>query len=753
MKRKAEVIKITIRIAFTVCCSVLAFSVNAQGEGLSPLNAEPRQAQAPQFRSAAGEVFNYIYESQELPLHDDFSINRTRWQGAQFGDADVSYDTTLHKLYIGPDAPEILNVMLDTTWYYTITIQTNPDTVIIDTAANPLTTVRVYDICGENTSAFADTSTWPPYDIRDTVGGGSDTTFFSPFDLVQDSVRVYNVAADQGTYMMGLNTTPLILWQEDDVLVNGTYPIDPPTVGVATFDGLARDGLPYSVDANAWGIADHLTSVPINLDYQPGDSVYLSFFYQTIGLSGDDLVQAQDSFSLEFWSVDDEEWDRVWSTPYLAQGDFEQVMLPITNTRYLKDGFQFRFLNYATLSGSLDHWHLDYVRLAENRSYDDTVIVDVAYLYEESTLLEPYTAVPWTHFEPNPESFMTTSKLIDQKNLDINDRFVEFGMQALYEDVVTDNFINGINSSGNASSTFATGHTINAAPNNFVYDTALADTCAYFDVEFFTNATPDINRYNDTIRFEQNFTTYYAYDDGSAEAAYWLNVAGAKLAYQFDINGGDSLRAVRMYFNPVFEDPSGGSFLVTIWSNLSPENIIHQNFSFSSPEYHGWGPNTFIEYPLDSVIWVENTFYVGWVQTTADKMNIGFDRNNNNGDKIYFNTSNQFFPTSFEGSLMMRPVFVSEKEDPWLGTEENSITQLELDLYPNPSDGIVRLGLEGLSGPIEVQLLDLQGRLVASFMSLDGVLDLSNMSEGLYLLRVTDQRSGASGVQRLVLQF
>lgn len=741
------------RVLFTLCLCAVSILGLAQGEGLSPLNTEPRQAVGPQLRAAEGQVFYYEYEPQSLPLHDDFSIDRTRHLNAQMGDANVTLDSTLFRLYIGNVALPELNVMVDTSWYYTITVQTNPDTIIIDTAANPMTTVRVYDILGENTSAFVDTSTWPPFDIFDTIGGGADTTFLSPFDLTQDSLAVFSVGADQREYTMGLDQTPLILWQEDDVLVNGTYPVDPPTIGVATFDGLRRDGIPYDASSpNSWGIADHLTSVPIDLDYQASDSIYLSFFYQTIGLSGDDLVQEQDSLILEFYSVDEDKWNWIWSSEYVELSDFEQVMIPITATEYLKNGFQFRFLNYATLSGSLDHWHLDYVRLAENRTYNDTVIVDVAYLYEESTLLETYTAMPWTHFEPNPEAYMATSKILDQKNLDINDRFVEFGMQALYDGTVTDNFVNGINSSGNANSTFGSGHIINAAPNNFVYDTALADTCAYFDVEFYTNATPDINRYNDTVRFQQNFTTYYAYDDGSAEAAYWLNTAGAKLAYRFDMNGGDSLRAVRMYFNPVFEDPSGGSFLVTIWSSLTPENIIHQNFSFSSPEYQDWGANTFIEYPLDSTIWVENTFYVGWTQTTADKMNLGFDRNNNNGDKIFFNTSNQFFPTSFEGSLMMRPVFISEKEDPWLGTEENAITELDFIIHPNPSNGQVFLSLEGQIGSLQVELLDIQGRMIQDFTSVQGTVDLSSMSDGLYLLRVINPRSGASGVRRLLLQ-
>lgn len=61
---------------------------------------------------------------------------------------------------------------------------------------------------------------------------------------------------------------------------------------------------------------------------------------------------------------------------------------------------------------------------------------------------------------------------------------------------------------------------------------------------------PDLIQYNDSISFVQEVSNYYAYDDGSAEAAYFLQTAGAKLAYRYDLLGADSLRAIRIYFNP-----------------------------------------------------------------------------------------------------------------------------------------------------------------------------------------------------------
>ncbi len=198
-----------------------------------------------------------------------------------------------------------------------------------------------------------------------------------------------------------------------------------------------------------------------------------------------------------------------------------------------------------------------------------------------------------------------------------------------------------------------------------MYDNSPSTDAAFWDVKFWANATPDINRYNDTIHLRQELSNYYSYDDGSAEAGYGLNAAGAKLAYRYDLIGADSLRAIRMYFNPMANQPPSlppdeGSFLLTVWTSLNPEVIQHQNFSFSSPEYRMDGIDKFVEYELDSVIRVEGTIYIGWTQTNAAAMNIGFDRNRNNKTKIFYKTGNSFNNTSFNGSLMMRPVMLAE---------------------------------------------------------------------------------------------
>lgn len=736
-------------IALALLAFGLPWCAAAQVESLGPLHAQPRPgAERGGTRSDLGEHFIYLYDPQVLPLMDDFSIDRTRHLGARPGDPGVTLTDFIYRLDTNGVSSFDMAFQSDTTRHYTVDT-TQVDTIIITQVPNPSIAVTVFDLDVYPPTSFVDT-VWPPYTVWDTVGSTTTDTVPLAADILQDSLMVYTVDADANTYDMNGTPQPLVLWEEDDVLVNGTYPIDPPSVGVATFDGLARTGYPYNFNApSSYGLADRMTSVPIDLQYPASDSIYLSFFYQPQGLSGDDQVQVEDSLLLEMYAPDEDEWYLQWYAPYTALAPFKQVMLPITDDRFLKDGFRMRFSNKATLSGALDHWHVDYVRLATERAYDDTVLTDVTMLYPESSILQTYTSMPYNKFAVAPGSHMAGSVTELIKNLDDGDAFITYGVQAGRVGGPLDlDAASGANTSGNANSTFGAGHPINSSPNDFVYD-VLPDSCQdFWKVKFWANATPDINRYNDTITFIQELSNQFSYDDGSAEAGYSLNVAGAKLACRFDMQGGDSLRAIRCYFDPIFEDPSDASFLVTVWTGLNPEAVQFQNFTFSSPEYRLDGVNHFVEYPLDQVIWVENTFYVGWVQTTADKLNLGFDKNRNNQDKIYYKTSTTFVNTSFAGSLMLRPVFVSDC-DPFVAMPEGHASGT-MAIWPNPASTSVRIAAgEGID---RVQLMDAMGREVRQWDAALVDRPLHGVSDGLYLVRAIDALGRVIAQQRLIVQ-
>ena len=57
------------------------------------------------------------------------------------------------------------------------------------------------------------------------------------------------------------------LWSDRQVFVNNTFPLYPPTIGVATLDALDENGMIYAhAETRPFG-ADTLTSNPIRLDY------------------------------------------------------------------------------------------------------------------------------------------------------------------------------------------------------------------------------------------------------------------------------------------------------------------------------------------------------------------------------------------------------------------------------------------------------------------------------------------------------
>jgi hypothetical protein len=749
----------TLPFALCLLSTCLTGQVKAQDEIVRPLGMR-MVPEALRPKSSHNEHFIYQYTPQELPLMDDFSIDRTRRRWAQVGDDGVTLDQVIQHLAVAGNSTPDMAFSLDTTFYYTTDI--TDEQVSTTRAPLPEIIVTVNDLDVYPVTS-TDVTAWPAYNVFDTIQSPSpDTIDLVTPDLQQDSLMVYIVAPDNGIYMMNNEATPLVLWEDDDVFINGTYPVLPPTIGVATFDGLSRTGIPYDfMNYSSYGIADRLTSVPIDMGgLVAADSIYLSFFYQARGLSGDVFGQAGDSLVLEFYAPQEDLWYRVWRSPYDAmvpseQPPFDQVMIPIKEFRYLQNGFKMRFFNYATLSGSFDHWHLDYVRLAKERTHDDTTIVDVAYVYPHSTLLETYTSVPYNKFELQPATLMANSVTLQQRNLDDDDRFITYGYLAGdAEGPLTMVYDDGTNTSNNASSVFDSNHPVSAI--GYVYDAPIAEDANFYEAKFWTNATPDINRYNDTTSFIQEISNYYAYDDGSAEASYSLNnAAGGKLAYRFDLLGGDSLRAIRMYFTPSANPPPAGhpttgSFLLTIWNSLSPESIQHQNFTFSSPEYRHDGLYYFVEYPLDSVIYVEGTIYIGWTQTNNVAMNLGLDRNRNNGNRITYNVSGTWQNSTVEGSLMMRPVMVAAV-DPWAGMEEFDTD--EVQLYPNPASEGFNIRMPNDVSDATVEMLDALGRVVKQDRFRNNMfVPAEGLSEGLHMVRIIGDDGSVMAVTRVIVQ-
>ena len=359
-----------------ILISVISMHLNAQDEVLMPLGANINlYYQTQNFQNVAkNEIIpnNVVLLTDSLPFIDDFSSNTLQKLG------EPQYDVTKSILFATGSC--VINDDFDfekkafhnsPTYTYTYNlITTQVDSV------ESLDTIKIYTF--SNSECFPiETSIanyWEPYyrsdvsDFNTVTGEKLDSTLVMPTDSI--NIATVQIARNNNN------------WNDNYAWWNTTNPIEPITIGVATLDGLNEFGLPYNNSVtNAYGIADYLTSKQIDLSgLGLNDDVYLSFFYQAGGMG--DNPNPQDSLIVEIKGADGV-WKRKWSSEGMASSDFKQAYVKIYETNfdsliYSNNEFQFRFKNYASLSGNNDWWNIDYVRLGIKGGINIGLIVNEA---------------------------------------------------------------------------------------------------------------------------------------------------------------------------------------------------------------------------------------------------------------------------------------------------------------------------------------------------------------------------------------
>ena len=246
------------------------------------------------------------------------------------------------------------------------------------------------------------------------------------------------------------------------------------------------------------------------------------------------------------------------------------------------------------------------------------------------------------------------------------------------------------------------------------------------------------------------FKNYYAYDDGSVENGYGLfgeGADGAMVAMKFNCLVKDTLRGIKAYFNATYKNASSDlNFDLTVWkdNNGKPGEVIYSQIGVK-PIYAS-ELNKFVYYKLTTPLELEGTFFIGWKQVKDDMMNIGFDRNNINNDKLFYNLQGTWEMSGLKGTLMLRPVFGKDNGPTTNIPEEQSET---IKLYPNPASNYITIENNGLNANGYAQLFDLTGRTIMH-LNFNEQIDVSGLPSGLYLVRLTDQR-GKTETRKLII--
>ena len=393
-------------------------------ENLEPLRTNFKLLEKSIFQrsgSVSSNDFIYLTDTLSLPLIDDFSTNKFK---NYIVDTSLPYvkDSLWYKLYFLDGTMVPLNASFMTSPTYKMvydSININGVDTISEQSYPWATDTLIVKNFSFYPITFDTLIVWPNITHIDSLWtlANPDISFSNALpDLAQDSMILFFVDPTSDD----LNK----IWLDSDVFLNDNFSPNPWTLGTVTFDGLDGSGEPYDWNTGATDWADYLTSKPLFLSQKSlSDSLYFSFFFQPGG--NGDIPESDDSLALEFYIPTNDQWVSIWSTGGFESDSWYYEHVLLDNSIYFQDGFKFRFKSYGSLTGSLDHWNLDYVYLNENRSQNDTLMNDWAFTNVPISVLETYSSVPWKHYTLATTEVVLNSLVIPSYNSSINPKLLQ----------------------------------------------------------------------------------------------------------------------------------------------------------------------------------------------------------------------------------------------------------------------------------------------------------------------------------------
>ena len=550
------------------------------------------------------------------------------------------------------------------------------------------------------------------------------------------------------------------LWATgEDLFVNNHLGVDPPTLNVATFDGVDRTGAAYDEVSQHSGPGDILTSQPIDLTAVPlgkKSSVYLSFFWQIRG--NGEIPDSSDSLQLQFLDA-----SQIWvSQDLLAQDDalalpggtqslrfdpetgrqvFSQIILPVSQQRYFHEEFQFRFQSFSSLTGIFDNWHLDYIYMNYARHAGDVHHIDRSMSAKPTALFSPYREIPHKQLLAGIGDYLTRQNAY-VSNLDSKVHPLEYRHTLV-----------NLSTNSQISSGYILGPRLEAGEigrqiggismegleigsegpleilSQFVLKSGDKNLFEEIGPQNDTLFLPVNLRVNDTITYVHRVDKKLAYDDGTGEFAAGINLNKGMVACKFELKRKDVVTEIHINFPTVRPSSAGKNILVKIWKDLegSPPLTSENHIIVRS------GINEFQEIVLSSPVEVDGIFYVGFEQFTNNYIGVGLDRHNPIGRDILYTklsptwTRNEYI----QGVLMIRCVFGEQAPS----TLSANRPPAEPAFVSHLSGGMLRANSPFSS----MKILDIQGRLRHKSGGLHREVNLSHLPDGIYFMEFVSE--------------
>jgi hypothetical protein len=559
------------------------------------------------------------------------------------------------------------------------------------------------------------------------------------------------------------------LWEDRFVFINNTYPDKPPTLGVATFDGLNPLGQPYSLNINAVGIADQLTSLPINLSgLTNADNIFLSFYWQAGGL-GERPEPGRDYLKVEFQDNKGEWIEQLRITPPADSQPFEQRFIQLIDP-FLYDTFRFRFTAVGNLSGNTDHWHIDYVILDKNRNpATERSVADLAYVKGPERFFKDYYQLPYKHFraEMLNNAMNVSVKNNFQNTVDIVDNYI--AVERGTGDVL--DTYSGPSEDIGPVSLFNYNYKGLTIPEGLGGDTVIIDVRYFFNTSA-ENNSPEYVRANNELKQEIFFSNIFSYDDGSAERVYRLvNFDFGKIAAGFRTTVPDTLRAIRIHFpnfpNYTLPNTTNPLFNLVVWSSIDTiggsggKELFRENLLKKSDFIKPFGDevNDFAYYTFNKelndgkdYLLVDGNFFIGIEFEKGNGVDIGFDINTNGNKHLFYDIGNGWFQSTFSGSAMINPIMGSALSGIYTPVLDRSLRPATIKVFPNPTSASIFIQPDIIE-PYQYDILNICGQVLKTGRA-SGLEQISvgDLQPGMYLVIIQDWEGRFTGRGKFIKQ-
>lgn len=549
------------------------------------------------------------------------------------------------------------------------------------------------------------------------------------------------------------------LWEDNQAYINHSLGLLPPSIGVATLDGLNEEGLPYG---GGHGGSDTLTSRPIDLSAE--NEAHLSFFIQPKGIGY--LPQKLDSLIVEAKTAAGD-WDWIegfegLDNSYINQPapDFQRVSIRLPE-KYLHDSFQFRFRNYSPNRGLESLWHLDYVMVT--RTAQDLYVSDIAFTAQPGFLVKRYSAFPLSQIVLDPDRLNDQLPIhlrnnsrdrftIDTSRVEIyntEDNHSIFTDESLLEipPIVNENQRNINPGQANFTNTFNLNRLTDYL-NNLDAEKALLAT----EYEYVMRSEDQLPafRNNNRVSTTTHFDNFLAYDDGSVEGSistYNGNGIKTRIAVEYELIERDSLHSIRILFPYLIQNYEQKLFNLLIFTDELKEEPDFTLFNLNPKRGNHFQPFTeylIKDYIPEGIELPAGKFYIGWEHprgSSTDYIPFGFDKNYPDANQfIYYNIGGDWLNVStsspdLKGAIALRPV-VGRKE--LLTSSVESVEDLSHMIFPNPASQSLNFVSDELTYGFDFQIYRMTGQLCksGSIHSGQNALDISMLIPGSYIIRL-----------------